>query len=670
MPTLKDFEDLAAKSNSASNQFTLTKEGGLAFKGKGGRLQTYFTSYQKDADVAMLESFHEALREAYGEGAARDGFRRAGLEARLLTGEPLSVREVTAAIRETKAAVIQSENVKYEQQYRLREAEARAWVPTSTASRVEGSGLRLVRQNQGDFRLHCWNAKNNPEDKSQPPAAELDELVASEVTAIKGERQRAVEAGRVVPPMSDRLIYLQAKLNLTERMVEDACRHGNLKEGGPSANIFLGPDMFFSPSDGPRVGSFACEKTSGGAYTEEEMKRITEGLQRISARHPEITLMPGTIVWSKPYSPVPIIDGMPTPADMVYNNAPVFTGGDLVHMTYKMTDGGDADWAAIGVTGPSGKAFTTPSRENHFKARLQIFPEDHTLKARLSPDGNAKVRPILDAMATQARPSSPQREWENRLRRGGAEVRSPYNHMFMVGDKVVALEICRDHTALQAKNEYQRLQGGSDPVSAILLRQPERERGAHLHVLLSASNGINATKTICHPRGFVVQNDVSSGVSYSFRYDSPPTSTSMAVLGERQRAVYNKPDILRTSTATEVPRVGTSSVSVTRVDSVSLAPTMTSGPGTGGGSPSLERLPESGGGTPIVERRPSVRDHMLAGAGITPKPRIGPGLTSTSTRPEGETTPIDKNGTVRSVIGVEPSKPGAPGNTTISVSGL
>lgn len=113
MPSLKDFEDLVATSTSVSNQFTATNAGGLAFKGKGARLQT-FLGYQKDANIAMLQSFREALKAAYGEGAAQDGFRKAGLEARLLTGEPLSVREVTSAIHETKAALIQSENVKSE----------------------------------------------------------------------------------------------------------------------------------------------------------------------------------------------------------------------------------------------------------------------------------------------------------------------------------------------------------------------------------------------------------------------------------------------------------------------------------------------------------------------------------------------------------------------------
>lgn len=608
MPSLKDFEDLVATSASVSNQFTTTNGGGLAFKGKGGRLQTFF-GYQKDANIAMLRSFQEALKAAYGEGAAQDGFRRAGLEARLLTGEPLSVREVTAAIRETKAALIQSENVKYERQYRTLEEEARAWNPTPQVSTVEGSGLRLVQQDQVGFRLHNWNAKNNPDstdDKSK--AAELDELVEKEVAAIKAERLKAATSGAKLEPMSERLMYLQAKLNLTERMVTEACKPENLKEGGPKANIFLGPDMFFSPSNGPKVAGFACEKTTGGAYTEAEMKQITEGLRRISERHPQVTLMPGTIVWSKPAPIVPIIDGLPRPADMAFNNAPVFYKGELTHITYKMTDGGDARWAATGINGPDGNFHTKPSPDNQYKARLQVFLGNDLMNGAIGVDGMEKVRPIVTAMETQASQKSKGREWENGLRRGGADARSSYNTIFTIEDKVIALEICRDHSNGQARKEFARLKNADDPVARLTKAQPDS--GANLHVLLFASNKMTPSGTICCTGGVAAQNDVSGGCSISVHIQKRVSQEAVQTTPESKKQMFYKQhdEALRKAKAPELPGLGLSGVDVKRDVPVKPGPILVD----------LEAMVE----TTVPERRSSVRDIIKGTPTPTPKAKL------------------------------------------------
>ncbi|RBP37642.1 hypothetical protein DES53_11324 [Roseimicrobium gellanilyticum] len=646
MPNLKAFEDIIATSKGTANQFVATKDGGLAFKGNAGRLATYVSSSYQDVDKDMLRSFKTALTDAYGPEVAELAWKKAGLDVRLRDGLPLSVKEANAAIEAAKASVkILAEHAEYGKQYRSLEEEARSWDPKPQASKVEGAGFRLIKQDQGEFRIHHWNAKNNPEsvsDKSK--AAELDELVHKEVAAIKAQRQKDLSEGRKVEPMSERLIYLQAKLNLTERMVSEACQPENLKEGGPKANIFLGPDMFFSPSSGPAVKGFACKKTTGGACTEEEMKRITEGLRRISDRHPEVTLMPGTIVWSKPSPTVPVIDGLPRPADMAFNNAPVFNKGELVHITYKMTDGGDASWAATGINGPGGSFSTAPSAGNQYKARLQVFLGNDLMNGAIGVEGMEKVQPILDAMGTQAGQRSPGREWENGLRSGGADARSPYNTVFVVEGKVMALEICRDHTNGQAKKDFTRLKNSDDAVSRLAKSQPDG--GANLHVLLSASNMMTPSNTICCTGGIAAQNDVSGGCSTSFLIQKR-ISQDMAQPkpGSKQQVFhYQHDEAQRKAMAPEAPRVGLSDVGVKRDDPVKLEPSLLTPPDPG--------IPRS-----------SVRDVMRESASSGAKVKVGVVESTTE-----QTTLTTGTKTVRSESGLDKPKVGVSSNTnTVSV---
>ena len=679
MPTLKDFEDLIAETTNVSNQFATAGKDGLAFKGKGARLATFLSSSHQTADKAMLESFFKVLKEAYGPEAAMAGFKKAGLTRRVVDGDPLSVKEATLALREAKAIatpLIRMANAKHQEKHATLQGDARNWDPHSTFSRVQGSGLRLVTQDQGEFRLHHWNAKNNPDEPIKKKTVELDVLVEREVAAIKASRQQAERDGRVLEPMSDRLIYLQAKLNLTERMVAEACLPGNLKEGGPSANVFLGPDMFFSPSDGPGVPG-SCEKTTGGACTEEEMKGISEGLRRISARHPQITLMPGTIVWSKPVDPVPIIDGVPRPADMAYNTGPVFSNGSLAHMTYKMTDGGDANTTAIGINDPGGSAATAPSPGNQFGARLQVFPEDGPTMAKLTKDGKAKVQPILATMARQATPLSTDRDWEVGLRPEDAGPRSSYNTIFTVGDKVMALEICRDNSNRQAQKDYARLLSSKDPVAVLAKSQPGPNGGANLHVMLAAVSTLAPSCTICCSGGIAAYNDIGKGLVQSYPIKGRDKYERAIVdPGEKQEMSYHKYDSLKESLSSKVPTVGLSSVDVKRDDSVRLGPSVAPVSATGVERPPLERPPGSGLGLPVVERppdpeldallarMPNVRDVLRAG---TP-PSTRSTVQSKQLDPE-ESPRITEKRNVRSASRLDGPKPKAStGGGTVSVA--
>jgi hypothetical protein len=458
-------------------------------------------------------------------------------------------------------------------------------------------------------------------------------------------------------------MYLQAKLNLTERMVAEASLSKNLKEGGPSVNVFLGPDMFFAPSEGPGVAG-SCGKTTGGACTEEEMKAITEGLRRISERHPEVTLMPGTIVWSKPVDPVPVIDGLPRPTDMAYNTGPVFSSGSLTHMTYKMTDGGDANTTAVGINGPTGSAATAPSLENRFGARLQVFPKDAQTMDKLTKDGKAKVEPILDTMARQAAPLSGDRDWEVPLRGVDAGPRSPYNTIFTVGDKVMALEICRDHSNGQAEKEYRLVATAKDPVSVLA----KARGGADLHVLLAAASTISPNSTVCRTGGVMTYNDIGKGRVHSYFVKERVKEHDIKVDRTKKLEVtYQQYDAHKKGQSSGGPAVGLSSTDMKGGEPVRLAPVVAIGSGTGGGLPVLERPPGPelglGLGLPIVDRAPSVREAMRGGAAPGTESRVGLGQTGTEATAVS-TGPL----TVRSEAGLDkPKATVGTGTPTVSV---
>lgn len=389
--------------------------------------------------------------------------------------------------------------------------------------------------------MHNWLARNDYRPHGKPPAVvlELDELVHAEVQAIKSERQLLQSQNQQVPPMSERLIYLQAKLNLTERMVVEASKAENLRPGGPKANVFLGPDMFFCPSDGPIVNGI---KTYGGALTEEEMKQFTKGLTEISKRHPEMTLMPGTFVWSKPAATIPKVGDLPRPCDMVFNTGPVLNKGELKHIVYKKTDGGDANWAAEGVNGVGKGGYVAPSKDNNFGARLQVFAIDENIKTKLGDEGVQAVLEVGQELEKLAASNSPQRTWEDKLRSGGCQERSPHNTFFVVEDKVMAMEICRDHSDGVGSVEY--LKAFKDPsmqdeVIKKARQQPGIRGGVNVHVMLSASNSLRPNKSICCDGGTLAQNDVSGGASVNFMVTNRIDDFNLTSTGKQETFTYN-----------------------------------------------------------------------------------------------------------------------------------
>lgn len=540
---ISDFENAIATTDDKHKQLKVTEGGGVTLKSSdlSRRLATWAQKSDRDDDRKLIQDFRTELEKAYGPDAAKVAWEDSGLAERFEKGKPLSVGVAATAIQQAKTALILQNKLLYEQAYDQKNQEALAWTPTPVASQVQGSGLRLNSQDQGEVRVHNWLARNDYRPDRKPPVAvlELDELVHAEVQAIKNERQLLQSQNQQVPPMSERLIYLQAKLNITERMVAEASKPENLKPGGPTANVFLGPDMFFCPSDGPVVNGI---KTYGGALTEEEMKQFTKGLTEISKRHPELTLMPGTFVWSKPSTTIPKVDGLPRPCDMVFNTGPVLNKGELKHIVYKKKDGGDANWAAEGVNGVGKGGYVAPSKDNDFGARLQVFAIDENINNKLGNQGVQAVEGVKQELEQLAAANSPQRTWEDQLRQGGSQERSPHNTFFIVEDKVMAMEICRDHSDGVGSVEY--LKAFKDPsmqdeVIKKARQQPGISGGANVHVMLSASNSSSPGKSICCDGGTLAQNDVSGGMSVNFTITKRIDDYNIKSTGKQETFTYN-----------------------------------------------------------------------------------------------------------------------------------
>lgn len=532
---ISDFENaITSAGEDTHKQLTATDDGGVTLKSsdRTRRLATWATGGDKTADKNLIQQFRTALEQAYGPQAAQIAWDNAGLAERFQKGQPLSTGVAANAIKEAKTTLILQKNMEYEQGYRHKNEEALAWNPSPRPSQVDGNGMRLVIHEQDGVRIQNWNSRNDI--RKTEHVLELDELVDKEVTVLRQERQEQIRLGQNVPPLSDRLLYLQAKLNITERMVVEATKPENLRPGGPTANVFLGPDMFFCPSDGPVVDGI---KTYGGALTEEEMKQFTRGLAEISRRHPEVTMMPGTFVWSKPASTVPQVGGLPRPSDMVFNNGPVFCNGELKHITVKKIDGGDADWAGQGINGVDLGGYVAPSQANGFGARLQVFGSDNKIQNHIGNDGVKATEGVRQELHKLSAPDSPGRTWEDGLRTGGALARSPYNHLFVVEDKVMGIEICADHSGRKGQTEYMDAfnnPNAQDPVITLARQQPGIRGGANVHVVLSASTATSPNSTFACDGGTLAQNDVSGGKSFNVTIVQRQDENSVTFKGKNQ----------------------------------------------------------------------------------------------------------------------------------------
>lgn len=144
--------------------------------------------------------------------------------------------------------------------------------------------------------------------------------------------------GSVLDPQSGGT-GVESRLKLLDEQLEAAMEYA--KEDGPDTlRIFMAPEWFFAGSD-------------GSPYSGSEIGQAIKGLEKISAKYPDLLLVPGSIKWSpgKGEFAKPETEGKKgkkkgkpetVQRDLIHNTQPVFKDGKLVHAYHKQHNGGDA----------------------------------------------------------------------------------------------------------------------------------------------------------------------------------------------------------------------------------------------------------------------------------------------------------------------------------------
>lgn len=93
------------------------------------------------------------------------------------------------------------------------------------------------------------------------------------------------------------------------------------EKGEKQMNVMVAPEWLFA-------------KSGDKAYTATEMQKITEGLQGISKKYPDMLIFGGSVSWEIP-------DKTNKDQFMMYNSSPVVQNGKVVHMYHKRNEGGE-----------------------------------------------------------------------------------------------------------------------------------------------------------------------------------------------------------------------------------------------------------------------------------------------------------------------------------------
>lgn len=97
-----------------------------------------------------------------------------------------------------------------------------------------------------------------------------------------------------------------------------------LASGEKQMNVMVAPEWLFAKRSDP----------NNRAYTGKDMQEITEGLQQISKKYPDMLIVPGSVSWEIP-------DKTDPKKTIMYNSTPVVQGGKIVHMYHKRNEGGE-----------------------------------------------------------------------------------------------------------------------------------------------------------------------------------------------------------------------------------------------------------------------------------------------------------------------------------------
>jgi hypothetical protein len=94
--------------------------------------------------------------------------------------------------------------------------------------------------------------------------------------------------------------------------------------GEKQMNVMVAPEWLFARHSGKK----------DEAYTATEMQKITEGLQDISKKYPDMLIVGGSVSWEIP-------DKNVKDRFIMYNSSPVVQNGKVVHMYHKREEGGE-----------------------------------------------------------------------------------------------------------------------------------------------------------------------------------------------------------------------------------------------------------------------------------------------------------------------------------------
>jgi hypothetical protein len=97
-----------------------------------------------------------------------------------------------------------------------------------------------------------------------------------------------------------------------------------LQTGEKQMNVMVAPEWLFAKRSDP----------NNRAYTGKDMQDITEGLQAISKKYPDMLIVPGSVSWEIP-------DKTDPKKTIMYNSTPVVQDGKIVHMYHKRLEGGE-----------------------------------------------------------------------------------------------------------------------------------------------------------------------------------------------------------------------------------------------------------------------------------------------------------------------------------------
>jgi hypothetical protein len=225
-----------------------------------------------------------------------------------------------------------------------------------------------------------------------------------------------------------------ARLQLLESKLDAAVKDLNTRhdgDGPETLRVFLAPEWFFT------------NKTGDRPYTLGQLHEAIEGLERISQKHPDIVLAPGSIRWARlepEPAPWPPQSGRrtlweklfgsaetppPVETEALFNSAVVFYGGKMEFIYHKQHEGTDYGGNPAG-------------RKQAFVNEVEGDWSFHDWQTGSSTVGMAKPGSEPKPIATA-----------NALRRAGAP-----SNLFTIEGVDFAIDICADFGRGTALRQY------------------------------------------------------------------------------------------------------------------------------------------------------------------------------------------------------------------------